>query len=177
MDQKEPPLYSEGSNINFRKPKPEDGYAVHGLVDRSPPLDTNSIYCNLLQCSHFADTCVLAELNDETVGFVSAYVIPRSRDALFIWQMVVDERVRGQGLAKRMLEALLTRADLSHIKSIETTITPDNAPSQAFFRKLAKRLNADLTEQVLFDREVHFGGRHDDEVLFKIGPFNLGENS
>src|SRR5690625_5758066 len=42
----------------FRKPSAKDGYPLHELVAASPPLDPNSAYCNLLQCTHFADTAV-----------------------------------------------------------------------------------------------------------------------
>ena len=35
--------------------------AIWELISACPPLDTNSAYANLLQCTHFADTCVIAE--------------------------------------------------------------------------------------------------------------------
>merc|ERR1712169_161542 len=42
-------------NFSFRKPVSTDGSDVFALVERCKPLDVNSMYCNLLQCSHFAD--------------------------------------------------------------------------------------------------------------------------
>ena len=42
----------------FRMPNAADGPAVSQLIASSPPLDTNSAYCNLLQCTDFAETCV-----------------------------------------------------------------------------------------------------------------------
>jgi L-2,4-diaminobutyric acid acetyltransferase len=47
----------------LRKPEGEDGSAVWDLVRECKPLDENSMYCNLIQCDHFSDTCVLAELD------------------------------------------------------------------------------------------------------------------
>ena len=60
----------------LRKPLAEDGAAIWTLVQACQPLDENSMYCNLIQCDHFRDTCVVAELDGKTVGWVSAYVLP-----------------------------------------------------------------------------------------------------
>ena len=51
----------------LRKPTASDGADIWELVRSCRPLDENSMYCNLLQCDHFADTCVLAELSGEAV--------------------------------------------------------------------------------------------------------------
>jgi L-2,4-diaminobutyric acid acetyltransferase len=68
---------------SIRKPVAEDGAKVWELVQACKPLDENSMYCNLLQSDHFADTCCLAELSQETVGWVSAYVLPNDPETLF----------------------------------------------------------------------------------------------
>src|SRR5690606_8989288 len=65
------------TDVSLRKPDGEDGSKLHALVKRCKPLDENSLYCNLLQCTHFADTCVAAELDGELVGFISAYIPPK----------------------------------------------------------------------------------------------------
>lgn len=157
-------------DITLRKPKSEDGLAVHRLVENSPPLDTNSLYCNLLQTSHFGDTAIAAEAEGELVGFVSGYIKPGDSDTYFLWQVVVGEKARGQGLAKRMVQSLMQRDDLAGVAYLETTITPDNEPSQRLFRALAREWEADLDTSVLFDKDNHFGGRHESEELYRIGP-------
>ena len=35
--------------------------AVTALIAACPPLDRNSRYFNLIQCTHFADNCIIAE--------------------------------------------------------------------------------------------------------------------
>ncbi|MDA3870409.1 MAG: diaminobutyrate acetyltransferase, partial [Gammaproteobacteria bacterium] len=90
-------------HIELRKPISTDGAAVHRLISQCPPLDTNSMYCNLLQCTHFADTSVAAVQENELVGFVSGYIVPQRADTLFVWQVAVGDKARGQGLAGRML--------------------------------------------------------------------------
>lgn len=157
--------------IELKKPSSMDGILVNQLVASCPPLDTNSVYCNLLQADHFKDTSVAAELNGELVGFVSGYLIPNKTDSLFVWQVAVGEAARGKGLAKRMLRDLLARPNCQNVRFIETTITKSNEGSWALFRSLAKQLDATLEESVKFDRDTHFHSKHDTEYLVRIGPF------
>ncbi len=161
-------------NLDFRKPTAEVGYLLNRLVEASPPLDPNSIYCNLLQSSHFADTAVAVFDGEELVGFVSGYVEPNKPDTLFVWQVVIAEAARGKGLAKRMLKNLLSREACAEVRYIETTITPDNEASWALFRSLARDLETELNSEVFFERDTHFGGQHDDEHLLVLGPFQMG---
>ena len=35
------------------------------------------------------------------------------------------------------------------------------------------RLGADCTTRTLFSRAAHFGGQHEDEVLYRAGPFTV----
>ena len=163
----------EQEQIKLRLPTAADGPFLHKLVADSPPLDPNSIYCNLLQCSHFAGTAVAAELSEQLVGFVSGYRIPDRPDTYFLWQVVVAEAGRGCGLAKRMIVEILSRPELADITHLETTITPDNEASWALFRSFARDQGAELESQVHFERDTHFHGQHDDEHLLRIGPFSI----
>ncbi len=158
-------------DITVTTPDAELGAAVHELIANCPPLDTNSMYCNLLQSSHFADTSVAALLDGDVVGFISGYRIPKQPDSLFIWQVAVGEQARGQGLATRMLKAILGRPENQDIKRIETTITADNKASWALFEGLARKLDTQISSKVFFDKDRHFAGQHKTEMLVKVGPF------
>ena len=59
--------------LELRHPRPTDGFQLNQLVAASPPLDTNSVYCNLLQCQHFAETSVAAVVNDQLKLLASAF--------------------------------------------------------------------------------------------------------
>jgi len=163
----------------LRPPTADDGASVFRLIGRCPPLDVNSMYCNLLQCTHFSNTSVAAvhtdNSNEVVVGFISAYLIPERNDTLFIWQVAVDERARGMGLAANMLKHILDRPQLSHITHLETTITESNKASWALFERLATSLETRLDKSVMFDRDKHFAGEHDTELLARIGPFKINK--
>lgn len=160
------------ASISLRKPTAEDGAAVHQLIASCPPLDTNSMYCNLLQCSHFSDYCIAAELDGELVGFISAYPIPNKANTLFIWQVAVSEKARGHGLATQMLKGILARPECNSYAYLETTITPDNQASWALFEGLASKLTIDLNKTVMFDKQQHFNGEHETEMLARLGPIS-----
>ena len=159
-------------SIVLREPCATDGAALHRLIAACPPLDPNSMYCNLLQCADFSDTSVAAERNGELMGFISGYIPPRRPDTLFIWQVAVSTAARGMGLGKRMLSHLLDRTAPRGVRYLDTTITEDNAASWALFQSLARDRNAACNSHVHFDREQHFDGSHDSELLLRIGPFS-----
>lgn len=156
--------------FSFRAPTAADGPTVHELIANCPPLDTNSLYCNLLQCAHFGDTCIVAELNGRMVGWISAYRPPVSTDRLFIWQVAVHPSARGLKLAARMLEALLERPTCAGVNGILTTITEANSASWALFESFARRHAAVLSSGPFFDKDIHFLGQHDSETLVSIAP-------
>ncbi len=168
-DDREDPA-SRGAAI--ARPVATDGADVHDLIAACPPLDGNSLYANLLQCTHFAGTCALAR--DEAgraLGWVSGHIPPDEKETFFLWQVAVHERARGLGLPRRLLADILARPECGGVRWLETTITPGNAASWGLFRSLARWLNAPMRDAVLFDRETHFRGRHDSESLVTIGPF------
>lgn len=166
------PLAAQEPSHLFRTPRVADGAAIHGLIAACPPLDVNTIYAYLLLCEHFAQTCVVAESPGGVIdGFVSAYVPPGQSRRLFVWQVAVHERARGQRLARRMLHALLRRPALADIRHLETTVGPDNHASRRTFTSLAADLGAHVAEQPFFGKQLFGGAEHDDEMLIRVGPF------
>lgn len=161
----------ESAPLILRRPDAEDGVAVNDLVARCKPLDENSVYCNLLQCSHFRETSALAEVDGDVRGFVSGYLLPDSPDTLFVWQVAVDARMRGQSLAKRLMLDILRRPSARTVRNLHTTITSENVPSRKVFSSVAKHLNADVSQEAMFDRTRHFEGEQSSEILWRIGPF------
>lgn len=157
-------------DFRFRHPRPEDGMAVHRLIAACPPLDTNSAYCNLLQCSDFADTCVVAERGGEMLGWISGYRPPSAPERLFIWQVAVHSAARGEGLGGRMLDALLARPAFAGTTMLTTTIGADNTASWRLFEAFARRHGATLTKAPRFERDAHFGGAHETEWEARIAP-------
>ncbi|WP_322894350.1 MULTISPECIES: diaminobutyrate acetyltransferase [unclassified Yoonia] len=161
-------MKSNGDKVQFRKPESEDGAAIWELVASCKPLDENSMYCNLIQCDHFRDTCILAEIDGQPVGWISGYVLPADASTFFVWQVAVSEKARGTGLAKRMLEKLLARDICNDVTRMQTTITKDNDASWALFRSFADAQDAELDHEAHFESDAHFQGEHATEHMVTI---------
>lgn len=157
--------------IRLRAPRGTDGAAIWSLIQAEPSLDGNSLYCNLLQSTHFAGTCALAEHEEKIVGWLSGYIPPEQQDTLFVWQVCVDPSAQGQGLGRRMIAEVLSRSACRRVTMLECTITNDNEPSWALFTSIARRLDAQLLQVEHFSHDQHFAGRHDSEFSVRIGPF------
>lgn len=162
----------EHRQLILRQPERRDGAALHELVASCPPLDLNSRYAYLLLCHHHARTCVIAEFGGTIVGAITAYVPPAQPDTLFVWQVAVAPHMRGQGLAAHMLDHLghqwLAQRQL---RWLETTISPDNGPSQKLFTSFAERHGAGCTTVTLFSASDFGQSDHEEECLYRIGPW------
>ncbi|MGH1357077.1 MAG: diaminobutyrate acetyltransferase [Thalassovita sp.] len=152
----------------LRLPSAKDGAAVWELVRSCRPLDENSMYCNVLQCDHFADTSVLAEISGQAVGWISAYVMPNAPDTLFVWQVAVAENARGLGLGSLMLQTILDRPLCTNVSRLQTTITAENEASWALFRKFARQKGGELDAVPHYTQAHHFQDRHKTENLVTI---------
>ncbi|WP_328528814.1 diaminobutyrate--2-oxoglutarate transaminase [Nocardioides sp. NBC_00368] len=174
------PRPESATRVDFRSPTLEDGQHLWRMARESRVLDVNTSYAYLLWARDFAATSIVATVDDDPGGFVIGYRRPDEPETLMIWQVAVDERHRGQGLARRMLDELVDSLSgpAEHhlsgdpaVRRLETTITADNSASIALFTSFANARNASIERTPLFEAEM-FPDGHDAELLFRIGPFS-----
>ncbi|MEU9099490.1 diaminobutyrate acetyltransferase [Streptomyces sp. NPDC048361] len=160
--------------VRIESPRVEDGAAIWRIARDSEVLDLNSSYSYLLWCRDFARTSVVARgAEGEPIAFITGYVRPERPDTLVVWQVAVDHAHRGEGLAGLLLEALTSKVTNSHgITRVETTVSPDNIPSDRLFTSYATRRGALLSREVLFDAGLFPDDGHQPEVLYRIGPLH-----
>lgn len=163
---------ASGTAIELAVPSASDAPEVHDLIKRCKPLDLNSTYAYLLLCHHFADTCVVARRGN-VVGFISGYILPNDPQTFFVWQVAVDPDARGARLGARMLRDLLARESAKSTRYLETTVSPSNTASRRMFQRFAESIDAKVEAQMLFDRSAFGKEDHEEEVLLKIGPFDM----
>lgn len=156
--------------VTFRRPTEIHAAKVWELIAKCPPLDRNSLYCELLLCTDFADTCVLAERAGAVVGWISAYRRPSDPSTLFIWQIAVHPEVRNTGVGKGLITSALNRPCCESVTYIKATVTLSNRASKLLFAGLARSLRAPIRQALCFDRDIHLNGQHESEYTIAIGP-------
>ncbi|OLT50994.1 diaminobutyrate acetyltransferase [Cellulosimicrobium sp. CUA-896] len=158
--------------MTVRRPTAADGAAMWRVARDSGELDLNSSYAYVLLAEHFAETCRVAVVPDETaaggervVGFVTGYRLPDDVAHLFVWQIAVDAVVRGRGIAGRMLDALVDAAP--DVTTLKTTVAEENVASRTLFVRWAARRGATIETTPLFTAD-QFPDAHADEPLLVI---------
>lgn len=155
--------------VALRQPRIADGALMHRLAVATGVLDANTMYAYVLWCHDFTSTSVVAEVDGVLAGFVTGYQRPDDSAVLMVWQVAVDDRFRGRGIAASMLNHLLdTGADLG-IRVMNTTISPDNEASQRLFAAVAKRRGLTFSRRPLF-AAADLGDGHEDEDLYVLAP-------
>lgn len=157
--------------VRYRGASPEDGKRLHALVERGGVLELSSCYSYVLMCHHFGGTTVVAEAGGEVVGFVTAYRPPTHPDTVFVWQIGVDPRARGRGVARGLLDALLKRPACNDVRFLEATVTPSNVASRRLFASFARRRGAALVTGGGYPSRLFAEDGHEPEDLIRIGPF------
>ncbi|AMO60240.1 L-2,4-diaminobutyric acid acetyltransferase [Mycolicibacterium phlei] len=147
---------------------------MHRVAAATATLDLNSPYAYLLMATDFADTSIVAEADDEVVGFITGYHPPGRPEVLFVWQVAVAPAAQGRGLGAAMLDELVhrVRSDrFGHPVTVEATVAPSNTASRALFGGFARRHGVPCLERPRFDgRLLDPDGGHEDEPVLRIGP-------
>lgn len=160
------------STLCFRRPTVSNGSNMWDLA-RSVGLDENSPYAYLMFAKLFSETCIVAELGEDLVGFITGFRPPANADTLFIWQVGVAESHRGRSVATDMIVRLLRRSENADIRFVEATVTHSNAASQRLFRGLARKLGTGCEVTECFSAaQFPLGSGHEGELLFRIGPIS-----
>lgn len=156
--------------LAFRIPTENDGKEMFRIVKESKVLDVNSSYSYLMWSKYFNKTSIIAQYEDEVIGFVTGFLKPESPNTLFVWQVAVDEKFRGNGLATKLIMQLVSKIKKQNIQFIEATVTPSNKPSSNLFKGLAKRYETECDIFECFSEDQFPDSSHEAEYAYKIGP-------
>ncbi|SEN43783.1 diaminobutyrate acetyltransferase [Mesobacillus persicus] len=160
------------TSYSYRIPDKEDGAKMWELIKSTSNMDLNSAYSYLLLSHYFSDTCVIAEDEDQIIGFVSAFRPPANPDTVFVWQVAVNSDYRGKGIGNKLLNELLDREACEDVQYLEATVSPSNVPSQSLFKGLAKKMDCPCEISDCFTEEMFPEPGHEAEQTYRVGPFN-----
>jgi L-2,4-diaminobutyric acid acetyltransferase len=162
---------SSRDDISLRIANVWDGRHIWDAVERIGALERNSCYAYLLLASHFASTCIVAEANDDIVGFVAAYRPPSAPLDVFVWQIGVTPAARGHGIGRALLGSLLAQPAAGDAHFLTATVTPDNRASMALFHGFARERGFACAVEPWFSAAC-FAEPHPDEYLLRVGPLS-----
>jgi len=124
------------TDLEVRAFRDEHWAAVHaiyaqGIATGSATFETEVPAFERWTAAHPPEYRLVATHGGEVVGWVAASpVSDRCAYAGVLEHSVyVDERLRGQGIGRRLLDALIDRADASGIWTIQSGVFPENVPS------------------------------------------------
>src|SRR5690625_2169501 len=141
------------------------------IVKESNTLDVNSAYSYLMWGKFFPNTSIVAESeNGKIIGFVSGFLQPESPDTLFVWQVAIDVRYRGNGLATELINRLLLQLKKKNVTYLEATVSPSNIASSNLFKGIAKKHETNCTIFECFSEDQFPGSSHEAELTYRIGP-------
>lgn len=157
------------TTLEIRSPNSLDGSKMWALTRDSRKLDLNSSYFYVAMSHWFSDSCKVAFDTEKNrlVGMVIGFRLPSDKETLFIWQIAVDERYRGQSIAMRLIEAVVAN---SEIRYLEATIAPSNLSSKRLFEKWSVSRKTTLIISDGFGLDCFPDQQHEKEELYRIGP-------
>ncbi len=167
------------NTITLRHPTKDDAQAMLDVVletnkeSSQGGLDIYALKSYQRMCDTFAETSLVATIDDKVVGFMTGFLMPNTPEPeLFVWQVGVDPKDQGNGIGPMLLRTIVEQAS---IKSFVTTIEGDNKPSQNAFAKLARKMGINFShtgEEIPTEVLTPVGAQHqhDPELIFAGRP-------
>ena len=157
--------------FDIKEPNINDGKQLWESVRAIHELDLNSCYSYYLVSHHFSKTSAITLFEGEVCGFVTAYLKPDDPSVLFVWQLGVSEKARGNGLSSKMLNQILSRKVCKNVSVVEATASKSNVASLSVFQKLSKHYDSEFQLIPFLKADQFPEDNHKEEMLIKVGPF------
>src|SRR5699024_9043458 len=154
----------------FRKPTVDDGKEMYRIVRESNVLDINSEYSYLMWGEYFQESSILAVDGNEIIGFITGFIPPNQPDTIFVCQVAVDDRYKGNGLENELIERLFIRVKHEQVvEYVEATVTTSNIPSRRLCEGVAhkNKTKSNVSEGITENQFTEDG--HEAECKVRIG--------
>ncbi|WP_333662677.1 GNAT family N-acetyltransferase [Chishuiella changwenlii] len=90
--------------------------------------------------------CIIAEDNENIAGILVYYFLPytaQNRPAIYMKELYVDEKYRGQKIGEELMNALKEEATLNNCTQIKWTVAPWNDSGKKFYERLGAKENTE----------------------------------
>lgn len=154
------------ADLNITPLGTADAVAVQGLVLKCAPLTLHSPYTYWVILEYGGYLSRGAWAGDVLVAVV--LVVPVAADGVLVWQLGVDPRFRGRGVAGALLRAAWDERP-PWVIHIETTIAPANIASRRSFAGLASARGLEMNEVGAADVRGPNGNVTECETRYRLG--------
>ena len=124
----------------IRDARLEDIAPIAGLLAQlGYPADSAAVETRLQQLAIVGDRVVVADVDGEVVGLAQLHVSPAleyDRPAAKIAALVVDERRRGEGIGRALVEAMEAEARLRRCVMLFLTTASRREDAHEFYRRV-----------------------------------------
>jgi L-2,4-diaminobutyric acid acetyltransferase len=122
-------------DVKIRKTEEDDFLNVYKFVSKCKPLENYYEHFYKIMLRYFGNSCFIAEFNDEIIGFIMGFRSQIDDKKFFIWQIGVFSYHRGKEIGEMLLKEIEIAAKKLGCERIESTVDPENIPSQKLFEK------------------------------------------
>jgi L-2,4-diaminobutyric acid acetyltransferase len=132
-------LPQDWSSLKIRAPRADDMSGIVRVVRSCEPfLTAHMSYIYWMNIRNHGETCAVAELNGELVGWCSISSIPNGK--YFLHQLGIAPKARRRGVAESLLAFLLNKLKTqSAVFKLEFTINRKNNAARVLFKGFAER--------------------------------------
>ncbi|NBX65954.1 MAG: GNAT family N-acetyltransferase [Proteobacteria bacterium] len=164
------PAGLDTSKIVYRHAKADDAFGLWHLVKKinkeSGGLDIYALSNYQRLCRDFSETCTIAEIDGQIVGFATGYRMPdQDRKGVFLWQTGVHPNYGGKGIAT-VLENMII--DAVKPDYLNFSVEASNGAANKTAAKKAQYMGVPFANPSAIPTEV-LGGGHEAEVIYYVG--------
>jgi len=152
----------------LRAPEADDAGRIADLADGFASGEAYAPQGDLMSNAAFRDTSVVAELEGELVGGVTAYRLPYDPQTLFIWHADVAETARDQGLSSLMMGYLMRQEACVGVTRVQTAIAPMDERAWTLFRHFARWQRSHMEIQMFITQALTPFAQHETDHLVTI---------
>ncbi len=123
-------------NLTVRPAEPSDAETIHAVVGEwwGRPIESDMLSRFFL--THFRETCLVVEKNNERIGFLIGFLSQTLLDEAYIRLVVVHPTHRGSGAGRALYERFFEVARRHGRHIIRSVTSPSNKESVAFHTRL-----------------------------------------
>jgi phosphoribosylamine--glycine ligase len=153
------------TKVRLRNFEAADAGEVAHLLQVSPPLEAYPLHLLLIAQRCFGQTCWVAEVRGEIVGWLMGLGRDHDPRCWFLWQIGVRPSAQRRGIARRLLRYGEKHLAAAGFERVEVTVDPENEASLSLFHSAgySTRLTSGQTSMIAGEMVAfhHYGpGRH-----------------